>query len=98
MPNKTLTKEERARLRETNKTMGRTDLFDMPSPPPEEPVLLETIFGRVTKEEFDRRSKNFEKNMEEGIEASKIKKYKTGGVIKPRGYGIARGGRACKLS
>ena len=27
-----------------------------------------------------------------------IKGYKTGGAVKPRGYGMARGGRACKLS
>tara|TARA_R100000541_G_scaffold38169_2_gene45997 strand:- start:12782 stop:13234 length:453 start_codon:yes stop_codon:yes gene_type:complete len=27
-----------------------------------------------------------------------IKGYKEGGVTKPRGYGMARGGRACKIS
>jgi hypothetical protein len=117
----------------------------------EKPVLLETVFGRVTKEEFDKKQNKFNKDFvvnakkgdrelsnvlqagERGADkaVSKIMKNvpgssgppkglvdalepairylgrrsrgentdkkAAGGVVKPRGYGMARGGKACKM-
>jgi len=78
MPNETL-KEERARLKRETKTLGKNlDRFDMPSMTAstksipstkkikkEKPVLLETMFGQVTEEEFDKRMKAYKKGIDE---------------------------------
>jgi len=78
MPNETLA-EERARLKRETKALGKNlDRFDMPSMTAstksipstkkikkEKPVLLETMFGQVTEEEFDRRMKAYKKGIDE---------------------------------
>ena len=72
MPNETL-KEERARLKRETKALGKNLKGARKTPQTKEkPVLLETMFGEVTEEEFDRKSKAFEKNMRKASTAQSV--------------------------
>ena len=90
MPNETL-KEERARLKRETKALGKNLKGSRKTPQTKEkPVLLETIFGEVTEEEFDRKSKAFEKNMRKASTVDKIKAFKGEDFVKKKEMNMGR--------
>jgi len=90
MPNETL-KEERARLKRETKALGKNLKGSRKTPQTKEkPVLLETVFGRVTEEEFDRKSKAFEKNMRRGSTVDRIKAFKGEDFVKKKKMNMGR--------
>tara|TARA_R110001632_G_scaffold99401_1_gene206181 strand:- start:45 stop:572 length:528 start_codon:yes stop_codon:yes gene_type:complete len=90
MPNETL-KEERARLKRETKALGKNLKGARKTPQTKEkPVLLETMFGEVTEEEFDRKSKAFEKNMRKASTVDKIKAFKGEDFVKKKEMNMGR--------
>ena len=90
MPNETL-KEERARLKRETKALGKNLKGSRKTPQTKEkPVLLETMFGEVTEEEFDRKSKAFEKNMRKASTVDKIKAFKGEDFVKKKEMNMGR--------